>query len=642
MLRDFMLVNHKLEVGYDRDDQDSLLQRGSDSILKKLSSSYGVLTNLVRSQCIVVITGKENDIQSAKEELQSYLYGGNGISVIKVFAPTEVLGALIGKGGSNLKKLEKDFHPVKLNVMRTTKRICIRGPEEDVHQCRGKIVQTIMTQHISETLQLGSTDFEKLSVPAVKRKIFNDLPSEQLILRPGSARLRGTYFDIQELQFQLEEILTDEYKTVVRLETAQFETVKNQLELEQLSDTTGAKLEIDQSKGGILIAGKRTCVKRAKNNLLGALELLLPKHFCRVKILKPLIRNIRHDERVATIAAESGCSLSIDHDLNCVIIQNSTVSDTTKGVTAIEALLKKYEELNYVLRIDRSDAWLVNLFIDKGGVMIKTIEKESGCGVRLWRDELLISASGNEKDCVQKAKDLILTIVEKAKRENMFVDLPETALGEFIGRAGSHLSDFSNKYNIEIQRVKKQTKFKISGEENAVSIAVSRISDWLKNWEGRNPGIVINLSEKVIARLDDYPLFLKGIEQQYRVKTDMNRSFSSITIRGDNSMINENAEENIRAFIADLKETEEEPVNNGDTVENSVDKSGENIPESDSGKENVHTNYDSVPTGVTVKNSSKKKKDKKPSGVSSYVQDSPSRKNFVSSLVTRFLQHNSL
>ena len=73
---------------------------------------------------MVVITGKEKDIKLAGEELKSYLYGGNGIKVTKVFIPSEILGALIGKGGGNLKKLEKDYHPVKVNVMRITKRIC--------------------------------------------------------------------------------------------------------------------------------------------------------------------------------------------------------------------------------------------------------------------------------------------------------------------------------------------------------------------------------------------------------------------------------------------------------------------------------------------------------------------------------------
>ena len=616
MLRDFISVNYKLEVAYDREEQDSLLKRGSDGILNKISSSYGVLTNIVRSKCIVVLTGKENDIKPAQEELKSYLYGGNGISVIKVFTPTEVLGTLIGKGGSNLKKLEKEYHPVTLSVMRTSKRICIRGPEEKVHQCRGQIVKTMMTHQILETLQLEEMCFDKLSLPAVKRKIFQGLSAEQLVLREGVARIRGTYFDVQELKFQLEEVLTDEYKTVVRLESSQYETVKNQLELEQLSDTTGARLEIDQSMGGILITGKRASVKRAKSYLLGSLESFLPRSFCRVKVLKPLVKSLRRDKRLADIAAESGCSLSVDPDFNCLIIQNSTVSDTTKGVTAVKALLKTYEELNYVLTIDRSDAWLINSFIDQGGHTIKNIEKETGCDVQLWRDELLLSASGNQKDSVQKAKDIILTIVVKAKKENVFVDLPKAALGEFIGRAGSHLSNFSKTHNVRIQRMKKQATLKISGEERAVTIAVSRVSDWLNGWENRNPGVVINQSEKIIARLADYPLFLKEIEQKYSVKIEIDRSLASITIRGDDPIINNEVGEKIRALIADINETQES-IKNADAVEDSVNEAEDKLP--DIGKENGHKNYDSVPSGVTVKNTSQQGKDKKPNSVPSGV-----------------------
>jgi transcription antitermination factor NusA-like protein len=278
---------------------------------------------------------------------------------------------------------------------------------------------------------------------------------------------------VRDAKSLLNEHFTGVYAGYIDLDASQCTRLKSTItkdpsHFERIKLSTGADVMVDESESVIKVTGKKSNVKKAKLSLLGVLEFMFPKQFQTVKVHKTLFKSMGEAEKLAEIAATTGASLYLDRDLISVVIRSESPDESSKALDLISARLVESEKLNYVFRLPASDAWLLPIIIGKGGSSVKKIETETGCTVDIFKDELTVVVRAESEEAVAIGKDVLEAMVDQARKECVFIDMPESAMPAFIGKGGANIKQLSSEYDVEIEKSKKNaSKIQISGKEEA-------------------------------------------------------------------------------------------------------------------------------------------------------------------------------
>jgi len=181
--------------------------------------------------------------------------------------------------------------------------------------------------------------------------------------------------------------------------------------------------------------------------------------------------------------------------------------------------------LVYVEKFDHSDAWLLSVIIGKGGATIQGFRKETSCNIDILKDEISLVISGESEDDVKKGKEVLHEITSKARKECMFIDLPETAMPAFIGKSGAHIKQLSAEHGIEIERLRKgPPKIQIKGDELSVMAAADAVKSWLNEWEVHNEGVSFQVDETAIpAILGKGGSAISEIQRDHNVRINIDK-----------------------------------------------------------------------------------------------------------------------
>lgn len=102
---EFLEANYTVTYEVAEEDKSVLLQGGGESVVKVLSRK-GVEVSLRRDSNDVRLRGKREAVEEAFAELKKAIFGGDGVEVADVTVGKDAKGAVIGKGGANIKDLE--------------------------------------------------------------------------------------------------------------------------------------------------------------------------------------------------------------------------------------------------------------------------------------------------------------------------------------------------------------------------------------------------------------------------------------------------------------------------------------------------------------------------------------------------------
>jgi hypothetical protein len=98
VLREFLDKNYVLDVDILAEDETLLFSGGEKSLLHIVESKYDVKATFRKDRGALQIRGELDKVEAAKKEVEEFLYGGEGITVIKFKVPEDAIGGIVGKG----------------------------------------------------------------------------------------------------------------------------------------------------------------------------------------------------------------------------------------------------------------------------------------------------------------------------------------------------------------------------------------------------------------------------------------------------------------------------------------------------------------------------------------------------------------
>ena len=554
IVKEFVSQNYTEEIEIPPEDILVLLG-GSQSYLSKLSSDYNVKANLRKGRQSVSIRGEEQNVTHAVVALRNFVFGGNGTIVTKLRVQESSLGFIIGKGGAHISKLEKDFSGVSLDIQRSSNQLSMRGPEQKVKECRAHIISLLATSKFTETLKISVKDYDSLTSKSnIMKRITNDI-NVQVTMSERAIKLRGIATDINDVKARINEQLTGKFVSSIELETQHFTVVNkgaaNSSQLDRIRENNKVDVIFDTKSCTISVSGKRVNVKKAKNQLTAFIESLLPSQFIRIKMSKPVLKAVSKPSILAWIASQTGAHLILDRELNGVQIRSLDPKDVFEAKNILETKISECEKLNIVVRLDLSDAWLFPKIIGKDGSCIQEMEAKSGCKIEVSKAESTVIISGETDDIASNGKKLLDIVINKARRENIFISFPESAMPAFIGRGKANIKKFSNNFNVVIDRLSKDpSTIQIKGNEVSVESAARAVSKWLQNWEASNKGITLSLDDASFFYFTKKGgAIIASIQSETRTKIDIDRSNGSLTIRGNDAKLRNLAVQKVKEVI---------------------------------------------------------------------------------------------
>eukprot|EP01083_Nonionella_stella_P223357 796108_1 len=154
--------------------------------------------------------------------------------------------------------------------------------------------------------------------------------------------------------------------------------------------------------------------------------------------------------------------------------------------------------------------------------------------------------------------------MDQAKKENSFIDLPESSLNEFIGTSGRHMKSIASLNGVHIERVKKtKSSIRIQGSEKSVMNATKVVNDWISKWEKNNSGVTIAIEDSAMTRLKKESSILDNIQRDFGVKIDVNHLDYTATVRGGKKDSQAKASAKLESFLNQVSEEEKEVINSG-------------------------------------------------------------------------------
>ncbi len=547
-IRQFVASNHSVEIKLDIVDEAFILR--NMTMMKQIEKDFDVKAYLNKTRQSVTFRGREKNTKSAENELKKILYGGEGFGVEKLFVPNNILGAIIGKGGQNITKYEKDYESVMVNIHSLTRCLSIRGPTDKVEACKRSIMKDMMKCKISESIQIDENNYDKLSENGLLSKIIGSLPVTFTLLKE-SLRLKGAFNDVQEVIMLVTESLTGVYTTTINLIPDIFRNVQSTIQdIEIIGDETSTSVTLDKNMVAIQIQGKRSNAKRAKIMLIDFLEKMSPNLIIRVKFLKPLLPYIGSTKDVADLLMKSGCDLSLERDICTFILQSSSRDRLSGGILIVEQAITSCMKLIYVVQVE---SWLMKYMQTNKMTEIESIKTQCGCDIVLSSGDFTVSVIAKEEQKVSNARVLIDAIIDRAKTENKFIDLPESSIIEFVGPSGNQMAIFASSFGVNIERVKKsKSRIFVQGDETSVARTLVAIEDWVSKWKTNNGGMKVVLENSAITHLDKKSAIIGDIERKFGVKVDVNRNKQTATISGGKFDNQEEASIKLESALMDV------------------------------------------------------------------------------------------
>lgn len=582
-LDEFIYSNQFAEIPITDEDREALVIGGRKSKIAQLSDETDVNLQIDRVNFCVTLRGEKKKVDVAAEKLSQFLNGGNGFSVMKFSLNDQVVGKVIGKGGKTRLQLEQKYNGVTINISRTHV-VTIRGPSEVVTDCRTEIAKMVASARVTQNLSISEEQKIVLEKKDYVKKIVQQMPVN-VTTTNDKIVVKGSFHDVRDSISLLNEMLTGEYKILIELDASQFNRVRNTARdlshFERMKSSSGAKVELDLTAGSILITGKRSNVKRAKDQVYQFLDFILPNELNRLKITKPLYMSVGQPSALAEISAEAGgVAIYLDRDLSLVVIRSIDEKKVRKATELVREKIKEAERLACVVEISASDSWIIPVIIGKKGGNISVLRsKYPGCKIDISKESRTISIVGDSEQIVQDAREAVIIAIEKARSENVFISIPNTYIPSFLGKGGSNVKEISATHGVVIQSIKKgQNNFKISGETLKINSAKEAIDEWLDMREKANvtSQMTLKRQQDIVAILGQKGAVVRSIEDEFKCRIDVDKKSLIVKVKAPSEGQREDALMKIKVLVENYrseKATRELAAEerNGDSAQSSTE-----------------------------------------------------------------------
>ena len=545
LVYEFLAQNYAEELCVTSEDMTALLVGGKASKIVGLAEQTGVNLSTDRDRQVLMARGEKKKVTAALKAVREFLYGSDDVAVSKIeLANDELMGVVIGKGGKHKNELQEKFGATSIIFHRTEAVITLRGPTKEVEGCRVEIMKLILDARISRTTELTDKQVHVIQKSKFCRRVGQMVPVQVVFSSEKKYIVfRGSMVDVQEAQALLKEQLEGIRESRMRIGGALFRKLKDACSdpshLDRIQIQSQAKVTLDNKTEEIVVAGKRQNVKLAKDRLLNFLDFLLGPSFCRCEVDEDVCSYVGKPSFLADIAAKSGAQVVLDRDLNALLILSSKPEQVQEASDMFDAKVVEGRKLVYVLQLDRSEDWLVSSIIGKSGVSIKKLRKQTECTIDVDSNERKIVVSAQDALLVAKAKTMIDELVDKARKECVFVTIPEKDMPAFVGRSGTKICEFELEHGVDVQIMKKLGPvIRITGDVDKVQNSQKAVEEWLAVRDEARKEAESALETKRLRR-DQVPAVIgpkgsviQSLEKEFGCRIEIDRKTSTVTVRG--------------------------------------------------------------------------------------------------------------
>ncbi|KAL3924527.1 MAG: hypothetical protein SGILL_000991 [Bacillariaceae sp.] len=624
LLEDFIRNNQIGEIPITDEDREFLIIGGKNSKIAQFAEELDVKLHIDRAKYTIFIRGKQHDVDAAVVKLSQYLNGGDGYSVVKLPITTEVVGMVIGKQGKNRIELEQKHEGVKITFSKSN-IITIRGPEKSVAECKIDVGNKIASARVTKEVPISDEQKAMLK----KKDFARTIGPQTLVSINISGKkvvIKGSFHDVKDAASLLNEMLTGEYKTTVELDASQFAKVRNTCRdpshFQRMEEVSGAKIELDLTSGAIAISGKRSDVKRAKDQLYTFLDFILPGDIERLKISKPLYLSVGHSAQLAQVSAASGgATVYLDRDLGLIVMRSSKLANLENATRLVSEKIKEAEKLAYVFEVSASESWLLSAIIGKDGKIISVLRaKNPSCKIDVSKEARTVTVVADSEEAVARGKEAIRDAMERAKKENIFVLIPEAYVPRFVGKGGANVKAMSTTHGTEIQRIKRNAfNFRVTGEASKVEATKAAIDKWLVQREDAEKVLSFKLEREadMSAAIGEKGFTVRSVQQEFRCTIEIDKNDLLVTVAGDSAEIRQAVMEKLKSIVAEdrqqraakqaAKENQPGPSQIPSTMEANPIAANDPLPvEDDDEAGDIISQFPSLPVGVAAPSNGKK------------------------------------
>jgi len=607
LVEDFVTNNYLATVPITAEDIDGLLSGAKSSKIVEFAAEHDVKLSIDKENFLVVARGTKENVDAAKTTLSRYINGGDGYSVTK-FPAGKLSGSIIGKGGKTRQELETK-HGVSLAVSKTG-NVTIRGPTKNVADCRVELQKLVATARTSRVVDITKEQKDALMKKDYEKQIQHQIPV-QISSTDSKVTLAGTLADVSDAETLLNEMLTGEYIVSIELETPQLAKVRNATRdpkhFKRISTSSDAMISLDLNTGAIAVSGKRSNVRKAKEEIYIFLDFVLPGEVQRLPISKPLQQSVGKAATLAEVAAvSSGPTIVLDRDLGVIAVLSSNPEKVETAVSLLKEKIAEAERLMFVMELSAEESWIIPAIIGKNGSKISALRsKHRRCKIEVSKEVRTITILGDIEENLLEARTAIEDAVDKTRRETALLTIPEKHLPRFVGKGGAHVKEFASEHDVDLTRLRHGLyNYKISGDEENVSAAVKAVQDWLVKANNDHP----DASVKIFLSRDDDDIgsvigkkgaIVKSIEEGFGCKLDIRTDKYVVIVRCDNTENRQAAVDKVKEIIEADKEirkaAKEASAANGDHQE-TISSSISEDTSADNDKKELPTNNKTPPS----------------------------------------------
>ena len=537
----YLRNNHEDDVAVSIEDLRILARGGKESKLVELEAEHDVKINSSWKDHVIYVRGEPEKVQKAVQAINTFLFGGDDWSVIKIPLDDRSVAAVIGKGGKNVKALSEQFKGLSI-IARSDDSIVLRGPSALAEQCRVEIHKLVYTVQITQEVDITEAHSTKLKGSRFLQDIKRDVPVS-ITLGEGLASVRGVASDVEYVVALINEFLYGFYESRMVLSAAQFSKVKDAFDKPSIADgirnASGAFVAVSGDEESLIFRGKRNQVKAAKKEALCLFDFFLKPNYASLPLPGPLVSDVGKGSSIAEISALSGACVIIDRDISSALVFSS---DSSKLETAVDMLNEKIDAASksfFEIELDAADAWIASRLIGRNGARVKALRKDTKCSVTIDTANGRVTVVRNDDGSLEEAKALIESAISEERGKCARVKIPFEDVNYFIGRKGQAIKEFRKTYAVEVEIVEADTVV-LKGEVSAVAAAKLAVEDFVAARQATREQAKKENDEalSIHLRKDQVPgiigakgAVIKALIEEFQVVVDIDRNMSIVTVR---------------------------------------------------------------------------------------------------------------
>lgn len=430
--------------------------------IRYAENKFAVETFLNRKMCSLTFRGLPTNILLAEKFMNGVLCGEMECGSHLFPIDPSMYAVLIGKGGSNLKRLESQYI-VKFDILKSKNLLRIRGSPTRIAVAKTAVLDFLDETKMSITLSYSIfASTKKVDIDEICNRCERMFSVEITIDdKRHEISIRGALALAEDCKSYVNTYFSGEANILVGLMESQLQMVGHKVEKisKALIDSFPSHNLFIQDN---VLHGTCPFVQGSKFRLalFALLEKFFPGQFVAIQTQLSCIHQHFSPKQLRTIRAKSNALITVDIPTECIFIIGS-VSDVHSANQLISASVSAFNSLNVDVPILDQ---LLPIFVGKNGSAISTLEKQCDVSIIVNRVKGKLEIRGASAEKVKKAVSVVRDEIDRAASQYCEFDIEESLIGSLIGKQGATINKF-----------KEESKAKIELDKIAMKVIVSSL-----------------------------------------------------------------------------------------------------------------------------------------------------------------------